>query len=151
MTKKISIYKFFHFALPSLIVLTFPSTKHFQRYERSSLHAITLNKCINTKNWVSPQSCGAMCKLVFVEEQTEADAEYWLWDLEYESTNSQHVAYEAQQLGFLLKKKKKWTKPVKRELYKNIRHFYDKTFIIRKSAGKKKMHTLAMRGLMQCT
>lgn len=47
-----------------------------------------------------------MCKLVFVEEQTEADAEYWLWDLEYESTNSQHVAYEAQQLGFLLKKKK---------------------------------------------
>lgn len=63
MTKKISIYKFFHFALPSLIVLTFPSTKHFQRYEGSSLHAITLNKCTNTKNWVSPQSCGAMCKL----------------------------------------------------------------------------------------
>lgn len=56
-------YKFFHFALPSLIVLTFPSTKHFQRYEGSSLHAITLNKCTNTKNWVSPQSCGAMCKL----------------------------------------------------------------------------------------
>lgn len=63
MTKKISIYKFFHFALPSLIVLTFPSTKHFQRYEGSSLHAITLNKCTNkklsksTKLWSNVQTC----------------------------------------------------------------------------------------------